>query len=67
MLPDVTRYIHDVILGYQITLEPYQMWPAVARNENILLLLTSISYITKQVALGCDQEVVRCDQLVAMC
>ena len=43
------------------------MKPAVARNENMLLLLTSISYITKQVVLGYDQEVARCDQLVAMC
>ena len=67
MLPDVTRYIPDAILGCQITMDPHKMKPAVARNENMLLLLTSISYITKQVVLGCDQEVARCDQLVAMC
>ena len=67
MLPDVTRYIPDVILGCQITLEPHQMWPDVARNENVSLFLTSTSYITKQVVLGCDLEVARCDQPVARC
>ena len=54
-------------LGCQIRLERYQMWPAKTRNENLLLFLTSISYIIKRVVLSCDLEDARCDQLVARC